>query len=99
MATLRAGQSTWPGGYPLYFVTSDGGALSFDSVMENLKEVVYSIRHDIRDEWNVVGCDVNYENAELYCSHSGERIESAYADEAAMPDSESNLDNGGNSPE
>ena len=31
-ATLRAGGFAWPGGYPLYFVTSDGGALSFATV-------------------------------------------------------------------
>ena len=27
-ATLRAGQWAWPGGYPLFFITSDGAALS-----------------------------------------------------------------------
>ena len=79
-ATLRAGETTWPGCYPLYFYTSDGAALSFDSVRENLRSVLYSIRTRNNDGWRVIGCLVNYEDGELTCEHSGKRIESAYAD-------------------
>jgi len=80
-ATLRAGPYAWPGGYPLYFITSDGGALSFDSVRAELCQVIYSIRHQIDDGWRVVGCDANYEDTDLYCDHSGERIESAHEED------------------
>jgi hypothetical protein len=79
-ATLRAGEFAWPGGYPLYFITSDGEALSFDSVRENLRSVLDSIRTKCDDGWRVVACEVNWEDGELTCSHSGQRIESAYAD-------------------
>lgn len=80
-ATLRAGAYAWPGGYPLFFITSDGAALSFDSVLENLREVLGAIlRNDRHCGWRVEACAINYEDCELYCEHSGERIESAYAE-------------------
>lgn len=80
-ATLRAGASTWPGGYPLYFVTSDGGALAFDTVRDNLSSVLDAIRTKSSDGWRVVACEVNYEDAELYDDHTGEKIESAYGED------------------
>lgn len=80
-ATLRAGGSAWPGGYPLYFLTSDGAALSFESVRKNLRKVLDAIKHgDNSGGWRVVGCDVNWEDGTLTCEHSGKRIASAYAD-------------------
>lgn len=79
-ATLRAGAHAWPGGYPLYFVTSDGAALSFDTVQKNLRAVCWSIRHKANDGWRVVDCEINYEDGELTDSHTGARIESAYAE-------------------
>ena len=78
---LRSGPFAWPGCYPLYFITSDGAALSFDAVRENLRSVIWSIRHGVNDGWRVVGCDVNWEDASLYCDHTGARIPSAYAEE------------------
>ena len=80
-ATLRAGKTASIGCYPLYLITSDGGSLSFESAKQNFKNIVDSIRHDISDGWRVVACDVNYENDELYCDHSGAKIESAYGGE------------------
>ena len=77
-ATLRAGSSTSLGGYPLYFITSDGGALSFESVRSELSSVLDSIKNDINDGWKVIGCDVNYEDQNLFCDHSNQQIESAY---------------------
>ncbi len=77
-ATLRAGSYTWPGGYPMYFVTSDGAALSFEAVRENLRSVLWSIRHKVSDGWRVIGCEVNWEDEELACDHTGKGIPSAY---------------------
>ena len=77
-ATLRAGQSTRLGGYPLYFIASDGAALSFDAVREQLRSVLWSIANNVSDGWRVIGCDVNYEDNELTCDHTGARIPSAY---------------------
>ena len=77
-ATLRNGEYAWPGGYPMYFITDDGGALSFDTVRAELRSVIDSIRNQISDGWRVVACDVNWEDTTLYDDHTGERIPSAY---------------------
>jgi hypothetical protein len=79
-ATLRAGSHAWPGGYPLYFVTSDGGVLSFETVRNEFENVRWSIKNKCGDGWLVVGCDVNWEDSELTDDHTGDKIESAYGD-------------------
>lgn len=81
-STLRAGPFAWPGGYPCYFVTADGAALSFAAVLQNLREVISAIRR--RDDicgWRVVACAVNWEDQDLICEHTGEPIQSAYGRE------------------
>lgn len=77
-ATLRAGAYAWPGGYPLYFVTSDGAALSFDTVRAEYLQCARAIRDKLNDGWRIVGCEINYEDSDLTCEHSGKPIESAY---------------------
>lgn len=80
-ATLRNGAYACPGGYPLFFITADGAALSFEAVRAELRQCLYSLHtSNRRDGWHIVACDINYEDGELYCAHSGERIESAYAE-------------------
>lgn len=69
----------WPGGYPRYFVTNDGAALSYDAARDNAALIKGSIGDNCADGWHVVACDVNWEDADLMCDHTGERIESAYA--------------------
>lgn len=78
---LRAGRFAWPGGYPLFFVTSDGAALSFATVRKEWRNVVSAhLRNDRRCGWHIEGCAINWEDGELTDDHTGERIESAYAD-------------------
>ena len=84
-ATLRAGAYAWPGGYPMYFVTTDGAALSFEAVRGNLRWCVWSLDNDCNDGWQICACDINYEDAGLFCDHTGERIESAYAEDEVTP--------------
>jgi hypothetical protein len=79
-AQLRSGEFAWPGGYQLYFITDDGAALSFEAVRENLKSVIWSIRHKVSDGWRVIGCEVNWEDASMTFAHTGEPIESAYGE-------------------
>ena len=78
---LDNGPYAWPGGYPLYFITSDGAALSFNAAEENAGDIEYSIREMIYDEWKVAAVAVNWEDPDLYCDHTGNRIESAYAED------------------
>lgn len=80
-AAMRNGAYAWPGGYPLYFVMDDGEALSFKAAKENVRLILESIAYDCRDGWRAVALDINWEDQDLVCAHTGERIESAYGDE------------------
>ena len=68
--------SEW-GSYPVFYVTADNTVLSADAVQDNLKQC----RDPDDPQWYVVAHDANWENPDLYCDHTGERIESAYADD------------------
>lgn len=82
-AALRSGPYAWPGGYPLYFVTADGAVLSFAAVRERFREVCADmLGMSALAQWRIVGLDVNWENPELFCDHTGARIESAYAEDS-----------------
>lgn len=81
-ATIRHGEFAFPGGYPLYFVTSDGASLSFETARAEFQQIADSIRHGINDGWRIVACVVNYEDSELVCAHSGKPIDSAYGESA-----------------
>lgn len=73
----------WPGGYPRYFLASDGEALSYKAVRENVRTILDSIHNRHSDGWRIVACEINWEDPALLCVHSGERIESAYAEDEA----------------
>jgi len=71
-SSLRAGEYTFPGCYRLFFYTDDGSVLSFDSVLENLQEIFYSMRNDMKDGWSIVGLgSVEEIDEDVYCDHSG----------------------------
>ena len=75
---LRDGEYAWPGGYQRYFVASDGAALSFEAVRDELFNVFHSTKYGINDGW-ALGCvAVNWDDADLLCSHTGEPISAAY---------------------
>lgn len=78
---IRNGAYAWPGGYPLYFVTSDGAALSFDAAKHNRRYILQAIAHRNDRTWRVVGMDVNWEDTGLFCDETGERIPSAYGED------------------
>jgi len=70
------------GGYEsnVYFVTKDGGALSIQTVIAELRFVDFSDEDDA--QWFITGYDVNYEDHDLYDSHTGELIPAAYEEES-----------------
>ena len=70
----------WPGGYPLFIVMSDGGALSVDSARREFRQICRSTLQGARDGWSAAAVEVNWEDPDLFCDHSGERIESAYGE-------------------
>lgn len=78
----------WPGGYPRYFITSDGAALSYAAAREERRNILESIRDNSRDGWRIVACEINWEDESLVCDHTGKPIESAYGetdDDAPAP--------------
>lgn len=70
----------WPGGYPKFVVMKDGATLSCTSARKEWRSICASTIQDARDGWDAAGVDINYEDPALFCDHSGERIESAYAE-------------------
>jgi hypothetical protein len=79
---LRAGEFTDVGGYPLYFVTRDGAALSFDAVRAEFAQVCEAFNADASTGWLLDHVAVNYEDADLVCDHTGKPIPSAYGEAA-----------------
>lgn len=79
-AALRQGAYTDLGGYPLYFITRDGAALSFEAAREQFRNVVWDHLNHTSTGWRIDGLAVNYEDADLFCDHTGKRIPSAYAE-------------------
>lgn len=77
---LANGAWAWPGGYPLYFITSDGESLSFDAAKANARLISEAIEDKSSCGWRVVGIDVNWENSDLRCCHSNVLIQSAYGE-------------------
>lgn len=80
-AELRRGPFTSVGSYPKFYVTADGGTLSHAAVMGNALQVGRAMRRQDDPQWDVRWADVNWENPALYCDETGERIESAYAEQ------------------
>jgi len=82
MAALRDGPYA-DGGYPLFFVTADGESLSYSTAYAERAAISKAIR--LGEGSAVIAREVNWENPELYDDISGDRIESAYAEEGLEP--------------
>jgi hypothetical protein len=66
-------------GYPIYFVTADGGVLSEEAARERRTEILDAIVEiGTNTQWEVVGCEINYEDPNLRCDHTGDLIPAAY---------------------
>lgn len=84
-AAIRRGPYAWPGGYPVFFVTADGGCLSFAAAKAERRQIIRAIGHNERFcGWRIVASDINWEDPDLICDHTGKRIESAYAEPEAV---------------
>lgn len=79
---LDNGPYAWPGGYPIYFICADGAALSFEAALENADLIRDAIAEkDNTSGWRVVACDINWEDEDLICAHTGKQIAPAYGEE------------------
>ncbi len=74
-SSLRAGDYAWPGGYAIFYITSDGAALAPSTVRREFKQIAYSIKHKLRDGWRVVACDTTANSDEdVFDDHTGKEI-------------------------
>ncbi len=79
---LREGRYTSVGSYPKFFVLDDGDVVSFQEARQSAALLGRRLRDGHRGR--PVSCEVNWENPELYCDWTGERIESAYAEDSCQ---------------
>jgi hypothetical protein len=68
----------WPGGYPLYVLMADGESLSVDAARSDWCSIVRATLQGAADGWRAAGVDINWEDSEMVCAHTGTPIESAY---------------------
>lgn len=73
----------WPGGYPLYYIAKDGGTMCPTCVNKEIKLIVDETINDDGKQWQLVGREVNWEDANLTCDNCDKRIPSAYAEDDA----------------
>ena len=77
---------TFPGGYPLAAWVADNEPICPECVRSNLRLIVLATHdHEVNPpgfdpQWAVVGCEVNWEDAHLVCSHCCDWIPSAYGE-------------------
>lgn len=71
----------WPGGYPMHLVTWDGEALSLEAARAEWAQVcrdTLDAGKYGRGDWAVLGAEINWEDDNLYCCHTGKKIECVY---------------------
>jgi hypothetical protein len=66
----------WPGGYPLFYMTTDGGCLCPTCANEN---VDLTLTDD--PQWGIKLVDINWEDKGLFCDNCQKPIESAYGND------------------
>ncbi len=87
MEALATGPFAWPGGYPLFFVTSNGDTLAFGSAWKERAQIYSALQKGERTGgWHVESTVLNFEDPSLRCDHDGGRIEAAYVDNDDHPD-------------
>ena len=69
----------WPGGYPHFLLTSDGGTFCHSCVKSEYREFVQAIHENgaYNTGWEPEAYAVNWESL-MYCDHCGKQIEAAY---------------------
>lgn len=77
-ACLRAGPYAWPGGYECYFVTRDGGVLSFEAARDEFAQIAWDFLNDASTGWRIgaLGCTAEADS-EVVCDHTNRVIQEA----------------------
>ena len=77
-ATIRNGPFAWPSGYPLFLLTHDGAALCFKCAEKEFRQIAWDFLRKASTGWQIVGCEINYEEPDLACAHCSKSIDPAY---------------------
>ena len=78
-AAIRHGSFAWPGGYPIFARTADGGAICFDCLRKELRKFLEAMKNpQYGNAWLVSAFVINWEEHNLTCDNCGKAIESAY---------------------
>lgn len=80
-ADVAANPYAWPGGYPRYAITDDGGALC-PACCKDERELIDNA-YD-KDGWKVIASAIHWEGAPIICDHCSAEIPSAYGDPDAQ---------------
>lgn len=75
---------SWPGGYPLAVLMSDGESLCPACVKSEFTAIARATINHARDGWRAEGLFIHYEGGPLICAHCNTETPSAYGD----PDAE-----------
>lgn len=68
----------WPGGYAIVLITHDGAILCCECARDNYKQINHSVRHNLKDGWNIIGIDnaSNMGNTHTeYCDHCNKTVD------------------------
>lgn len=85
-ASLRAGAHTFPGGYTLALITTDGGAFCFDCARKEARRILDSIRGKYHDGWQVNGLiNADEHDGTTRCDHCNGIISGPFDDEELQP--------------
>ena len=69
----------WPGGYPVVYITTDGGTFCPDCANgQNGSEARTEPGNYPNDGWVIVGHAIHWEGDPISCDHCNTEIESAY---------------------
>lgn len=85
-ASLRAGGYTFPGGYSLAFITTDGGAFCFDCARKEARLILDSIRGRYHDGWQINGLiNADDHDGTTRCDHCNGIISGPFDGEELQP--------------
>lgn len=73
--------NSWPGGYPIYYLSADGGIFCPACANEAKNDPDIDINDPDDPQWNIIDGDINWEDDDLYCDHCNKKIECAYCDD------------------
>lgn len=67
---VRIGPYAWPGGYDLYFITSDGGCICHACANKERRNIADSVATKCDDGWRVVALEATCDtDGPVQCDH------------------------------